>query len=537
MAVAGEMTDGPWFENEDTKAYLSRIGDLLHKCKYMTRCLKVGKPTRGLMPPPADIRLPPRNVTDDMVNLYLGSFEPAFRVLHVPSFRAEYNSFIQCPESAKSDLRLKVLLAIGMGSSLRAPDPELRSQVQQWVYDAQLWLSGPMEKDRLGVSAIQVHCLVLLARQIFTVGGDLVWMSVGSLIHAAMQIGLHRDPSNLPPMEPLQAETRRRLWATILEITVQASLDSAMPPRISLDEFDTAPPSNVDDSGLDGSASPLHQAPRSTYTTSSMQLLLLDSLPTRLRIVQVLNGLRSDIRYDEVLELSAEMTHALQRCAQFVRETRAEGVTSFHSNLLDYLLRRFMVPLHCIFAVRARETPMFHSSLKICLDASLALTSPEPDESFSRLLAVGGGLFREGLRYACSILSLEAIAETESQRNDGTLQRSSAYRNVVKQAVRGLIELAAERIRQGENNVKMHVFLTMILAQVSAMESGLPVEGRMAWAGVDSLEFCYGLLEERASTISPPSADDDQGLSLSVDDAWPANSDFTGFLVPTAAFF
>lgn len=52
---------------------------------------------------------------------------------------------------------------------------------------------------------------MLLARQVFNIGGDLVWGSTGSVINTAMQIGLHRDPRHLPPMSALQTELRRRL--------------------------------------------------------------------------------------------------------------------------------------------------------------------------------------------------------------------------------------------------------------------------------------------------------------------------------------
>ena len=112
-------------------------------------------------------------------------------------------------------------------------------------------------------------------------------MSAGSLIHRAMQMGIHRDPKHLPAMTILQAEMRRRLWATIIELALQSSLDSSMPPRISLDEFDTEPPANINDEDLEESTTALQPHPRTTYTAASLQLTLFDSLPTRLRIVPI----------------------------------------------------------------------------------------------------------------------------------------------------------------------------------------------------------------------------------------------------------
>ncbi|RYP42685.1 hypothetical protein DL767_000054 [Monosporascus sp. MG133] len=100
-------------------------------------------------------------------------------------------------------------------------DAALRNMevVHQWVFAAQTWLSGPLEKDRLNIAGQQIYCLTILARQIFSVDGDLVWLSKGSLVNEAMQMGLYRDPECLPAVPVLQAELRRRLWATIVDRT------------------------------------------------------------------------------------------------------------------------------------------------------------------------------------------------------------------------------------------------------------------------------------------------------------------------------
>jgi hypothetical protein len=383
--------------------------------------------------------------------------------------------------------------------------------VQQWIYAAQTWLSGPLEKDRLDISGLQVYCLSILARQIFSIGGDTIWISIGSLVHSAMQLGLHRDHKQLPAISVLQAEVRRRLWYTILEFVVQASLDSWMPPRISFDEFDTETPSNINDNELNESTAELQPHPKDTFTATSVQLALIDSLPVRLRIVQLLNGLHSEPSYDRVLSLSSELINALQACSHQMKD--GNGSTPFHRNLLDYLIRRFMIPLHYSFSNQVRTNPIFHYSLKLSLEAALAMVSPEPDPAFARLLATGGGLFREGIRCATLAMSLELLVHVENQRLNGTLHRTRQYRDFLKQAVRDLIALSEERIRLGETNVKNHMFLCMFLAQAEAVEAGEEVEVWVARAARDSLEFCDDLLKTREDTGSSQMASpDDAGL-------------------------
>lgn len=504
--MIGKESGNASYRTSETRSLVAQSGDLVKKCKDAAKNIKIRRPSRNHEFPPG-LELPPRDVSDAMVNLYFESFESTHRILHGPSFRAEYQRYWDRPDGAPIELRLKILLVIGLGSSLhehKSTDDALKNAdlVHRWTYVAQNWLSGPLEKDRLSIGGLQIFCLTILARQIFSVGGDLTWISTGSLVQIAMQMGLHRDPNNLPTTMPLQAELRRRLWATILELVVQSSLDTWMPPRIHLDEFDVEPPSNLNDEDLDESTAFVQAHPRTTFTATSMQLTLLESLPARLRIVQLLNNLHSEPSYPRVLELSLALTEALQECASRTKHhTTSSHCTPFRRNYLDYLVRRFALPLHMSFSSRSRAEPTYRHSRQASLDAALAIISPEPDPRFRRLMALGGGMFREGQRCALTAVGLELIAHAEAQRRDGTLGRVGAYRDMLKGAVRDLLSLSEERIHLGETNVKSHMFLRMILAQVGAMEAGVPVELEVARSARDSLELCHGILSARARNV------------------------------------
>ncbi|KAI1119554.1 hypothetical protein F5Y14DRAFT_446090 [Nemania sp. NC0429] len=524
-------------QSNETKVLIMEIDDLYKKCKRIARDLKANRPSRCISSPRPSLEPPPRMIADLMVSLYFQCFEPVHRILHRPSFEAEYQGFWEHPEGVPISQRLKILLVIGIGSCLRdeaGPDSELRGRVQQWIYTAQAWLSGPLEKDRLDVEGLQIHCLAMLARQIFSIGGDLVWMSMGSLIHRAMQIGLHRDPKHLPSMSLLQAEIRRRLWYTILELLVQSSLDSAMPPRINFEDFDTENPSNNDDDEIDESTTTLQPRPREVYTSNATQLLLIDSLPTRLRIVQLLNGLHSELAYPDVLSLSSEIMRACQACSKFTADNRRAGVTAFQRNMCDYLVRRFLIPLHCPFACQAPANPLFHYSQKVTLDAGLAFLSPEPDDYFSRLMATGGGMYKEGIRCATSAVTLELLVQAQAQRSDGTFQTSTRQLDVLKQAVNEISTLSWERIRQGETNIKGPMFLCIVLVLADSVDRDALCEFTMARNARDSLVLCHHILETRAKAIPLLSSNDgslasssfdgdqgDMGLDLSFDFFFP----------------
>lgn len=168
--------------------------------------------------------IPSRQLADELVEAYLRTYETLHRVLHIPSFRLEYARYWQNPKGARQAFVIQLQLCMAIGAVLHDDQFSLRNLAVRWVYEARFWLSQPSEKSRMNLSGLQVCCLVHIARDVCGVGSDLVWASAGSLMRMALYIGLHRDPDHLPKMSLLAAETRRRVWAAILEILVQSSM-------------------------------------------------------------------------------------------------------------------------------------------------------------------------------------------------------------------------------------------------------------------------------------------------------------------------
>ncbi|EZF68481.1 hypothetical protein H105_08998 [Trichophyton soudanense CBS 452.61] len=246
------------------------------KCKHLARAIKAQEIAKHN--PVANIldHVPPRNVAEPLVQAYLRTFESIFRVLHVPSFL--------------------ILRAIGitpapqvltLSSSYFFASDTSYSTISQWIYVAQSWLNSPFEKSRINVSGTQIHCLLLLSRQANGVGGDLAWVSAGSLLKTAMHIGLHIGPSHLPNVTFYDQEIRRRLWATVLEIVVQSSMDSGGLPLIHMQGIDCELPSNIEDEQLEDANEIIdatHAKLLEEYTMTSVQIALVKSLPLRLEI-------------------------------------------------------------------------------------------------------------------------------------------------------------------------------------------------------------------------------------------------------------
>lgn len=505
---------------------------LLEKCKRMARTLKAKRPICQSLAIDFREYIPSREISQQLVQLYFRTFETVFRVLHVPSFQQEYTQYWINPQGASHSFIIKLLLVMAIGTCFYQDTDDtkdsLRESSSQWISAAQLWLSAPLEKRRLDLSGVQIYCLLLLARQTNVVGGDLAWITAGSLVRTAMGIGLHRDPTHFPNMSNFHGEMRRRLWATILEIVIQSSLDSGMPPLISCEDYDCDPPSNIDDVQIsEATKTPPTSKPLDTFTQTSTQCALMRSLPIRLKVVKVLNSIRSDLSYEDTLRLGTEITNACRSNSLLFQSFLAAPSssnqakpTAFQIKFLDLLSRRFLLSLHTPFAQKSNDNITYYFSRRVCLEASLVLlaysvSSPlhgmqVQDDDYTRLRIFGCGLFKSILLHASATICLELIMQL---RDDSSPSTSSLSRNELYSAVRDSVDITRRRIIAGETSVKGHVFFACALGQIDAMQSGTSSEQGVMNAAKTSLESCFSILEARAGRIASLPVDE-------IDDGW-----------------
>lgn len=285
------------------------IFDMLNKCKALGRKAKGYQSAESSIPSGYRDYVPDRSISDRLVNAYFRTFESVYRILHIPTFEEEYESYWKNPVEANVAFVIKLLLVMAIGTCFYE-DPilstSLHPNAHHWISAAQAWVSAPSEKHRLNIVGLQIHCLLLIARQVNSFGGDLTWIFAGSIYHLAMCLGLHRDPVHFPKMGPFHAEMRRRLWATVLELSLQSSQDLGMSPLINTQDYDTELPANIDDSEINESIkkAPISK-PATTFTRTSIQLSLMRSFCTRLEIAKAVNSFRSETSYEETLRLGS----------------------------------------------------------------------------------------------------------------------------------------------------------------------------------------------------------------------------------------
>ena len=351
-----------------------------------------------LLPPSVEPRglLPPRSDCETLVHLYLDSCESVTRILYVPTFLSCFNSIWDHPEVSDEYFLHQLLLVMAIGASfcdessppLSRPDHQnfntdlLRngwhSRTLSWINAAQNWLSQRISADpQTDLNTLQICCLLLVARKSnHAPGSDPFWLTDDVLVRKAMSLGLHREPTDsCPSVTPCEAKMRRRLWCTILEISIQGSLTSGLPPVMGRESYDCRPPSNLDDSVI-GSETKVNVNRSGIFTRSTISCLLAKSHGLRLQILNIFNSPSGGPPYQKALELATELTVICDANLRALKSFQAAAATTpgalqptnLQIKILDLCTRRFIVLLHSPLAGCARLTPSYYYSRKMRME-------------------------------------------------------------------------------------------------------------------------------------------------------------------------
>ncbi|KAL4933216.1 fungal specific transcription factor domain-containing protein [Aspergillus undulatus] len=486
----------------------------IKRCKDLARLIKSQRTPQWPTPPTPD--LPPKGVADELVDCYLRTMETTFRVLHIPTFKTEYDALWVSDSKPSTAFTVQLKLVLAIGAITYDDRFSLRASAIRWVYEAHTWLSDPDFKPRLNIQSLQSRVLLLISREAINVGGDSSWISAGALLRTALYMGLHRDPSHLPNRTALAAEMRRRLWNTILELSLQASILSGGMPLISLSDFDCEAPGNFDDEQL-LAEDPVPKADHE-YTQTSIARELRKTYPQRLAIAIFLNNLDSYGTYEGTVRLDAELRTSYRGICRTLRgySSRPDPAPSyFETRVLDFIIHYYLCCLHMPFFERSLREAAFAFSRKVVIESSLRVwcaiypssnimaaarqheTSVD-QEWMTRFVTSGFGFFRTGTMLAPMFASLELKAQLQDEDSLGP----SPYRLDLFSLLSDAKVRAWAMIECGETNVKGYLLSCLVNAQVEALMQGIhpnKVPEHLVQAAEAAEEKCIAFMEEKAS--------------------------------------
>ncbi|KAI1863140.1 uncharacterized protein JN550_009876 [Neoarthrinium moseri] len=514
----------PLIRQENCKVYPT-----LQKCKSLARTIKSSRTPPWPTVPTTD--LPSKGVADELVDRYLQTLETVYRILHVPSFKRDYESIWVSETKPNLAFVVQVKLVLAIGACTYDDRFSLRASAIRWIYEAQTWVCEPSFKARLDIQFLQTNLLLLFARELVNVAGDSVWVSAGEVYRRAITMGLHRDPSRLPNRSVFSSEMHRRLWNTLLELALQSSLTSGGLPLISLDDFDTQPPGNFDDDQLIADE-PVPKK-ESEFTQMSCAIALRQTFPHRLAVTKFLNDINSCGTYEETLRLDSNLRASHRVLAKSLQKCKAGTgplSSNFDRSFVDLIMHRYLFALHLPFVGPTLRDSTYAFSRKVVTERAVRIwcavyppssahlpvahanvSSPLRND-LRRLSTCSSGFFRSVAFQAAKYTHSELRMQLDEDDGLGP----SFLRPDLLAIAADTAAWSLQCLEAGETNVKGHLFAVMTYAQLEARRRGVAedempqtlvqaAEGA-AEVSLQVLERMYASIRDRETAVLQPMA-------------------------------
>ncbi|KAF2490610.1 hypothetical protein BU16DRAFT_566619 [Lophium mytilinum] len=359
----------------------STLQRLQHECRALGTLVRQD-PSAWSTPPCAKLLelMPSRPKTDILCKTYFDTFETTFRILHAPTFWAQYAAFWDDPKSPSIKSEFLALLLLLMACVLCASPEEpirftpngsmCREQATTWIFACDAWIRAQSNKHRT-LATYQIRILRVIAASVNCLKTKECYVQVEGLLIYMKSAGMHRNPSLLVGRcTPFEAEMRRRMWATTMELELQASLDRGTASMLSAVLYDCPPPSNINDQDLSENDAALPQSrPQDEFTDASYLYLSSRTLLSRVKLSSVVQDQDCRASFEELLQHEQRITDALGTIPKWEEPRALQART-----LLDVQLRQFLTMLYSSFV---QQDPEAYSrnrySRTVCLDACVAM--------------------------------------------------------------------------------------------------------------------------------------------------------------------
>lgn len=292
--------------------------------------------------------LPSKAEADELVHLYIDSYDSIYHIIHLPSFWKEYDELWSDLTDASTHFVALVLLMMACVSCLSDVQPlsyvagssSARRKSMAWIRACEDWIDRQSQKHTSS-GDFQIRCLLWLAKQMSARKFKRTWTEAGTLLRFCMSAGLHRNPNLLQKQTTaLDKELRRRIWATAVDFELQASFDRGMVSAPWLLQSDCPGPNNIHDVDFDLEQAPAAR-PVQDFTSSSYLTLANESLMLRSTLNAVLNNIRQTLSFDDVKQYTDEIETHLRSIPDW-----ASPKSDAPHALLSLKLHQYLLVLH-----------------------------------------------------------------------------------------------------------------------------------------------------------------------------------------------
>lgn len=294
--------------------------------------------------------LPPKPETDELIDLYLSTYGVLYHVLHLPSFWEDYRQLWTDVANAKAHFVALVLVMIAAVQCLTTAQPWLysgnsslaRERAVRIIQAVDDWL---LEQSQKHVSALdfQVRILLLLAKQGNARKFKRTYTEMGDFLRFCMAAGLHRTPDLIrKPTSLLEKELRKRIWATVTELELQAGFDRGLVSSPWAVQSDCPPPTHLSDDDFDAETQHMPHPRRYTdFTNCSFLCFASDSIMLRSHLNTFLNNIRQPVSFEASKSYTEEVEMYLSDIPDWIG-TSSELPKAY----MAIVLRQYLITLH-----------------------------------------------------------------------------------------------------------------------------------------------------------------------------------------------
>ncbi|KAL3424666.1 transcriptional regulatory protein [Phlyctema vagabunda] len=323
-------------------------------------------------------QLPPRAMADRLILLYFDSIETIYKILHKPTFMACYQLFWTTPQDADGGFVVLLFLAMSITRCMLPDQPlsynpsgsSARSEAHSWIRACDVWIQKQSNKHR----TLQIYQARVL-RHVATITNSYkvkeIYSSAQALMSYFKSAGMHREPRALVASggkcSVFEQEMRRRLWACVVEIELEASLDRGLAPTTVALYCDCDTPLNIDDDDLhEGLSAPPAALPDEQYTTCSYLRHSAQTRELRTSLTTIINNPQLCPSFIDILEHEQQIHRALGRLPDWKGKEQQVAKTA-----LDVQLHQFLLLLHSPSA-RSRGYSRF-----VCYETAASIISTQ----------------------------------------------------------------------------------------------------------------------------------------------------------------
>jgi hypothetical protein len=167
------------------------------------------------------------------------------------------------------------------------------------------------------------------------------WMVFGLIVRSAMRLGLHLDASNFPRISVFRGEMQRRLWASIVHLDLQTSIQVGLPRMIREGMYNAQPPRNLLDEDFDEHSKALPPSRSEGEITSIGYSNAKHKISTVFGTIVDQANSTSPVSYEDVMKLDKKLHDVNQevpKCLRYVPNFIPRVLRYIASHLSEQIL-------------------------------------------------------------------------------------------------------------------------------------------------------------------------------------------------------